>query len=210
MGARRHPSSHAAAGISVDAIAAAGLAVIRRDGVRGLTMGAVAELLDVRAPSLYHHVRGKAELLELVAANAFAAFDDDREAYERVADLDEWIALTTAGSLRLYEFYAGHPGLAHLIQTTAGDRGSGNRAALVEAQIDALRRIGVPGQVARELFETSARWTLAAIAAEAPDKPGEPGEPGEPGRNREMFARGLELMMRGIRSEVETRARSGR
>lgn len=193
MTGRRHPSSHAAAGISREAIVDAGLTVIRDHGVPGLTMAAVAESLDVRAPSLYHHVRSKAELLELIAANAFAGFDDDRAAYDRVGNLDEWIALTTTGALRLREFYAGHPGLARVIQATARHRGEGNRAALVRAQIVALTRIGVPERQASEVFETSSRWTLAAIAAESPD---------DADRNEALFRHGLELMMRGIRAEL--------
>lgn len=199
MAARRHPSSHAAAGISVDSIVDACLAVIRRDGVGGLTMASVAGLLDVRAPSLYHHVRSKGELLELVAANAFADFEDDRSAYDEVAELDEWIALTTAGALRLRAFYAGHPGLAQVIQATTGDRGEGSRAALVEAQIVALTRIGVPAEQAREVFETSARWTLAAIAAEPS---------GQDARNLALFESGLRLLMLGIRVELGPRTRS--
>lgn len=199
MDNRRDPSSHAAAGIGVDAVVDAGLAVIRERGVAGLTMAAVADRLAVRAPSLYHHVRGKAGLLELIAANAFTAFDDERDAYVRVADLDDWIALTTTGALRLREFYAGHPGLAALIQTTTGSRGDGSRAALVRAQIVALTRIGVPEDLASDVFETSARWTLAAIAAESP---------GDPERNEALFRHGLDLLMSGIRAELEPRARS--
>ncbi|MDX6279849.1 MAG: hypothetical protein QOH03_920, partial [Kribbellaceae bacterium] len=44
----REASSHAAAGISVAAIVAAALVVIRENGVDGLTMRSVAERLEVR------------------------------------------------------------------------------------------------------------------------------------------------------------------
>ena len=77
---RRDPSSHAAAGITVPAIADAALAVIRTNGVDGLTMRAVAERLHVRAPTLYHHVRNKSDLLDLVARNAFDQFAADNAA----------------------------------------------------------------------------------------------------------------------------------
>jgi hypothetical protein len=57
--------------------------------------------------------------LDLVAQEAFGAFAADRDAYDDVASVDEWIVLTTSGTLRLREFYASHPGLAALIQATA-------------------------------------------------------------------------------------------
>ncbi|GAA1528168.1 TetR/AcrR family transcriptional regulator [Kribbella lupini] len=186
----RDASSHVAAGLTVAAIVDAALAVIRVDGVGGLTMRSLAERLAVRAPSLYHHVRNKDELLELVARNAFDAFAADRTAYAEVRTLDDWIAVTTSGSHRLRAFYAEHPGLAALIQTKATpyrDVGDGSRAALVRAQIGALVALGVPESTARETFETIAHWTLAAVAADGPD---------------ELFSAGLDLLMLGVRSRL--------
>ncbi|MGC4942642.1 TetR/AcrR family transcriptional regulator [Kribbella sp. DT2] len=186
----RDASSHASAGLTVASIVDAALAVIRADGVAGLTMRSLAERLAVRAPSLYHHVRNKDELLELVARNAFDAFAADRTAYAEVRTLDDWIAVTTTGSHRLREFYAEHPGLAALIQAKATpyrDQGDGSRAALVRAQIRALVTLGVSEAVARETFETIAYWTLAAVAADGPD---------------ELFGAGLDLLMLGVRSRL--------
>ncbi|WP_433159877.1 TetR/AcrR family transcriptional regulator [Kribbella sp. CA-247076] len=188
----RHPSSHAAAGISVNAIADAALAIIKTKGVNGLTMRAVAERLRVRAPSLYHHVRSKDELLDLVARNAFDQFTAGLAAYEDIRSVDDWIAVTTAGALELRAFYADHPGLAALIQAKATpdrDRGDGSRAELVRVQIRSLVGLGVPEPQAREIFETSAHWTLAAVVA----------EPTTPDR----FKDGLELFMDGVRARLD-------
>ncbi|WP_406052924.1 TetR/AcrR family transcriptional regulator [Kribbella sp. NBC_00889] len=190
---RRDPSSHAAAGISVTAIADAALAVIRGDGVDGLTMRSVAERLNVRAPSLYHHVHNKDELLDLVARNAFDQFTGDNAAYQGVRSVDEWIAVTKAGALELRAFYADHPGLAGLIQAKATpdrDRGEGSRAELVRAQIDSLVDLGVPESQARHLFEVSARWTLAAVVAESSG-------------TADLFGDGLELFMDGLRARLQ-------
>ncbi|MEV0795959.1 TetR/AcrR family transcriptional regulator [Kribbella sp. NPDC050459] len=187
---RRDPSSHAAAGISVAAIADAALAVIRTDGVDGVTMRAVAERLRVRAPSLYHHVHNKSELLDLVARNAFDQFTADTTAYEELTTVDEWIELTRSGSLELRAFYADHPGLAGLIQSKAApdrDRGAGSRAALIRAQIEALVRIGVPESDVRHLFEVTARWSLAAVVSDPPD---------------DLFAAGLDLFLYGVRARL--------
>ncbi|TCO21109.1 TetR family transcriptional regulator [Kribbella steppae] len=195
---RRDPSSHTAAGISASTIADAALAIIRADGVAGLTMRSVAERLEVRAPSLYHHVHNKDELLELVARNAFDQFAADLTAYDEIHTVDDWIAVTTAGSLELRDFYADHPGLAGLIQAKATpdrDQGEGSRAELVRAQIRSLVDLGVPEPQARAIFESSAHWTLAAVVA----------EPIRSDRFKDgpdRFSDGLDLFMDGVRARL--------
>jgi AcrR family transcriptional regulator len=188
----RDRSSHTAAGITIAAIVDAALTVIRADGLDGLTMRAVAERLHVRAPSLYHHMRNKSELLDLVARNAFDQFAADSAAYGELRTVNEWIELTRSGSLELRAFYAEHAGLAGLIQSKATpdrDQGAGSRAELVRAQIDALVRIGVPEPAARHVFEVTARWTLAAVVAESVDGP-------------DHFADGLDLFLHGVRARL--------
>jgi TetR/AcrR family tetracycline transcriptional repressor len=53
--------------ITREALAAAGLAVLRRDGLDALSMRKVAAELGVRAASLYWHVKDKEELLDLLS-----------------------------------------------------------------------------------------------------------------------------------------------
>ncbi|MFC9691501.1 TetR/AcrR family transcriptional regulator [Kribbella sp. NPDC056951] len=188
----RAPSSHTAVGITVAAIADAALAVIRAVGVDGLTMRGVAERLGVRAPTLYHHVRNKAELLDLVARNAFDEFASDETAYEDLRTIDEWIALTRSGSLEFRAFYADHPGLAALMQAKATpdrDQGAGSRALLVRVQIESLVRLGVPGPQARHFFEVTARWGLAAVVAESTI-------------TEDLFSDGLDIFLAGLRSRL--------
>ena len=52
------------------AIAAAARELVETKGVDGLTMRAVAEQLGIRAPSLYKHVQGKADLELAVMVSA--------------------------------------------------------------------------------------------------------------------------------------------
>lgn len=188
----REPSSHQAAGVSVAAIVAAALALIAERGVTGLTMNGVAERLGIRSPSLYYHVRDKSALLDLVAQDAFGEFASDWNAYGEVGSVDEWIALTRSGTLRLREFYAAHQGLAALIQATATrdrDQGMGSRASLVGAQIQALVRLGVPEPEAHHIFEACARWTMAAVAAESHVGGG---------YDDDLFRRGLDWLLHGV------------
>lgn len=65
--ARKAPDAAKAPAITREALAAASLDVLRRDGLDALSMRKVAAELGVRAASLYWHVQDKEELLDLVA-----------------------------------------------------------------------------------------------------------------------------------------------
>ena len=192
----REPSSHQGAGVTVAAIVAAALALIAERGVAGLTMSGVAARLGIRSPSLYYHVRDKSALLDLVAQDAFGEFEADWDAYGEVGSVDDWIALTRSGTLRLREFYAAHQGLAALIQASATrdrDQGVGSRASLVGAQIRALIRLGVPEPEAHHIFEACARWSMAAVAAESHVGGG---------YDDDLFRRGLDWLLHGVRASL--------
>lgn len=57
---------------SLPQIVAAGREALARDGLDGLTMAQVAERVGVRAPSLYKRVRGRSDLVRLVAQDVLA------------------------------------------------------------------------------------------------------------------------------------------
>ena len=85
---------------SLDEIVRAGRRLLESAGLDGLTMQAVADSVGVRAPSLYKRVRGRAELVALIAeATAHELGDelvplpgeagvDDRDALGRVDEID--------------------------------------------------------------------------------------------------------------------------
>lgn len=52
---------------SIDEIVAAGRSILEAEGRAGLTMQRVAAAVGVRAPSLYKRVRGRADLVRLIA-----------------------------------------------------------------------------------------------------------------------------------------------
>src|SRR5258708_9477969 len=54
-------------GLSRERLVGAALDLIQEEGLEGLTMRALAESLQVKAASLYWHVRDREELLELLA-----------------------------------------------------------------------------------------------------------------------------------------------
>lgn len=67
--------------ISKEAIIEAALIILNRDGIEKLTMRTLASELNIKAASLYWHVKNKEELYELIAdtlcENAFALDETD-------------------------------------------------------------------------------------------------------------------------------------
>jgi len=76
---------------SVDEIVAAGRSILETDGLDGLTMARVADMVGVRAPSLYKRVRSRGDLIRLLANDAGgelgAALDDAATSGDPGSDL---------------------------------------------------------------------------------------------------------------------------
>ncbi len=95
------------AGLSRDDVVAAAAELIDEIGYHELTMGLLAQRLGVRAPSLYKHVDGLADLQHRVAALAMTELGDAvRDAMQGRAGRDALTALLTA--TRAY--VTAHPG----------------------------------------------------------------------------------------------------
>lgn len=186
--------------MSRQAIAGAALELIRTDGLAGITMRAVARRLSIQAPSLYEHVSGKDDLLDLVVQEAFDDFEANIADYERVESIGDWLESVKEGSLALRAFYLRHPGLAGLMVRKLSphrDRLGGSRAALVRAQLDSLVRLGIDERRGRPLFDATALWSLSAIAAEGVIET----DVSESERES-RYRRGLTLMLDGLRSAL--------
>ena len=61
-------------GLDHEAVIVAGFSILDRNGVDGVTLRAVADLLDIQSPSLYSHVAGLQGLLDDLAIAATRAF----------------------------------------------------------------------------------------------------------------------------------------
>ena len=94
-------------GLDHDDVLRAGVQVLDRHGVDGVSLKAVADLLEVQPPSLYSHVAGLGGLLDDLALAATADFGDTlRDAAVGVAGDDAVRAFATA-----YRAWAlAHPG----------------------------------------------------------------------------------------------------
>lgn len=71
---------------SIAGIVAAGRRILEAEGLEGLTMQAVAVAVGVRAPSLYKRVRGRAELVHLVANDVATELAVHLDGATRAAD----------------------------------------------------------------------------------------------------------------------------
>ena len=199
MSSRSNPTP-----ITRERIANVALTMIRRDGVASLTMRAIADELGVRAASLYHHIRDKDALLDLVV-NAVGVEFGPRVIveYSTVTTLDDWIDVTRRVALEAYDFHAEHSGVASLMLARAFrvNRDDPVRhpdtSAIASAEIDALVRCGLPNAEATDIYQTAARWTLAEIAAETSQSTG------DHALGRHYFEHGHELLLIAIRHTVE-------
>ena len=172
--------------------------IVRTDGVAKLSMRGLASALGIQAPTLYHHVRDKAALLDLISAEAFTSLDRPEGAYDQVATLAEWAAILRNDVVRLRELYQAHPGLARAVVDHARMEDAGTQDTAFEPpELAALVRLGVPREPARRTVEAAARWTMAALASED--------SVADPLLRDTLFHDGLNLLLLGMISELASR-----
>lgn len=183
-------------GITQGDIVDAALQIVRNDGVAKLSMRGLARALDIQAPTLYHHVRDKAALLDLISAAAFASLDRSPGAYEQVSTLAEWTAVVRDDIIRLRALYRSHPGLARAVvdHGRMEDVGGGDET-LEPPELAALIRLGVPPEPARRTIEAGARWTMATFASEDSVT--------DPAVRERLFHDGLGLLLLGMERQLE-------
>ncbi|GIG63983.1 TetR/AcrR family transcriptional regulator C-terminal domain-containing protein [Phytomonospora endophytica] len=91
--------------IDAKLIARTSLDLLKDVGLEGLTMRAVAKELDVKAPALYWHVKGKQELLDEMAEVMFAEAVDGLESPRRDEPWEDWLLATTRRLRRVMLHY---------------------------------------------------------------------------------------------------------
>jgi AcrR family transcriptional regulator len=144
--------------ITLETIAAAALAVLDGEGLAALTMRRLAAELHVEAPSLYHHVRGKDALLDLVAVHvtnqAPLVVSRARTPQGRIRDL----------VLAYREAMLAHPNVFGLLmQLRSESPGLLNSA---NAVLDELLACGLSPRAARERYLHCAAYVNGWIAVE--------------------------------------------
>lgn len=144
-------------GLTRDSVADAALRLLDRDGRAALTMRRLAQELGISAPSLYAHVSGKADLLEMVI--------------ERVL---ETVELPTASGTRAEDLIAGfsayrraliaHPGVALLI--VDNPRPTAVSVRLAERSLTLLTSGGAPLPEALDRHVTAFAFLIGWVLQE--------------------------------------------
>ncbi|MEV1176238.1 TetR/AcrR family transcriptional regulator C-terminal domain-containing protein [Nonomuraea sp. NPDC049784] len=157
------------AGLDRERIAAAAVALVDRDGLERFGVRRLAEELEVDPMSIYHHIKGKAALLdaisEAVLAEVAAAADDAPHHWEE-------IARRTAHGYR--EMAYRHPRVFPLLATRA--QTSPVALTALERLVTAMRKADLPDQVVADaplmLFGFLNGYLLAVLSSGS-DKTGD-------------------------------------
>jgi AcrR family transcriptional regulator len=164
-------------GLSRDRVIEAAAAVADRSGLAGVTMRSVGAELGVEAMSLYHHVRGKDDLVDGLADWVFALIAVPRPG-------GEWRSEMVLRAESARAALSAHPWGLGMIESrrAAGD-------ALLrhhDAVLGCLREGGFPATLAAHAFSAIDSYTYGFVLTEV-------NLPFEPGESADEFVTGLSL-----------------
>ncbi|MFD4396461.1 TetR/AcrR family transcriptional regulator [Kitasatospora sp. NPDC058478] len=130
--------------LTKERIVDAGMAVFAEVGYHNLSMRQVADRLDAHAGSLYYHVRGKDELLTLMADRVCRqAYDTGTGALAALPPDATWRDRVEAQATTLRRSIRQHPGGALLLAESPGVLSSGG-LSLMERLLRTLLDAGLP------------------------------------------------------------------
>jgi AcrR family transcriptional regulator len=136
------------------------LAVIAHDGVQALTMRRLAARLGVVPGALYHHVRNKERLHDLVLDNVLAEVDFNID-----PSLD-WTEQLRVLAHRLRQVLEAHPGVAGILKTR--DPLGPHSLALAEAFLGPLQAAGFADREAGLAFFLLVDYTIGFAVGGTP------------------------------------------
>ncbi|MEU1659601.1 TetR family transcriptional regulator [Streptomyces griseofuscus] len=130
--------------LTKERIVDAGMAVFAEVGYQNLSMRQVADRLDAHAGSLYYHVRGKEELLALMADRVCRrAYDAGTAALAALPSAAVWQDRVEAQATALRAQIKEHPGGAQLLAESPGMLSTG-AFSLMERLLRTLLDGGLP------------------------------------------------------------------
>jgi TetR/AcrR family tetracycline transcriptional repressor len=135
-----------------DRVVTEALAAIAQDGVQALSMRSLAARLGVVPGAVYHHVRNKQQLQDLVLDNVLAEVD---------VHLDSslgWTGQLTILAHRLRQVLEAHPGVAGILKTR--DPLGPHSLALAEAFLEPLQAAGFGDRQAGLAFFLLVDYTI--------------------------------------------------
>jgi AcrR family transcriptional regulator len=185
-------------GLDRDDVIAAALRIIDDDGLRALSLKAVADALDVQSPSLYSHVDGLRGLLDALAIAVTAEFGETlRDSVVGVAGDDAVAAFAHA-----YRTWAtAHPGRyeVSLRKLDTAEKLTAGRSA-IDTMDRVLAAYGLSGADATAAGRTLRAALHGFCTLESADSLGR-------GRHDASFSFLVDLFISGIRAGAEAPAR---
>ena len=192
MSTSRGPGQRA--GLDTVQVLAAARAVLREDGIQALSLRAVARRLGVAPNTLYSHVAGKDDLLDLVLDDVLGGVAVPAEEEVR---RDPWGAVR-AIMLDSYDVLLAHPGLVPAYLDRQGARGvQARRLGVVTMR--ALGNAGLDEESAREAMRVLIVNTVGFAAFSARPEGAGAGVIGAD-ELRRNFENGLDWLLAGIGS----------
>jgi TetR/AcrR family tetracycline transcriptional repressor len=140
--------------------------LVDADGLDALTLRALGGRLGVKAPTLYWHVRNKAELLDALGD---AIMDDALESIPDPRPGSSWQEWLLAALVELRRALLAHGDGARIV---SGARSSLRRADFSERAMSTLVDRGVPLQNARLTVLAAERYTVGYVIEEQAPEPG--------------------------------------
>jgi TetR/AcrR family transcriptional regulator, tetracycline repressor protein len=134
--------------------------LVDAEGLDALTLRALAGRLGVQAPTLYWHVKNKAELLDALAD---AIMDDALDTVPDAGPKGEWQGWLLAALLELRRALLAHPDGARIV---SGARYSMRRADFSERAMSTLAAHGLELQRARMTVLVGERYTVGYVLEE--------------------------------------------
>jgi AcrR family transcriptional regulator len=184
-------------GLDHEAVISAGFSILDRNGTDGVTLRAVADLLDVRSPSLYSHVAGLQGLLDDLAIAATAAFGAAlRDSAVGVAG-DEAIRAFAASYRRWAMTHPARYGLTLRSVDHSHRRRAGSDA--VETMDAILAHYGLEPREARRVGRSLRASLHGFVTLQAADSLGR-------GDHDASFDALIDLFLDGLRSRVVARS----
>ena len=155
-------------GLTRERLVEAALELIDKEGLEGLSMRALAERLQVKAASLYWHVRDRDELLDLLA-------DAILDSVSRTRQRSSWRETVQAAAGALQHSVSAHKDANRILLEVPGALGRSDVARDLAA---AFRSAGLQDGEAADV----ARMVMTQVVAAPSDIPDEPGarSAGEP------------------------------
>lgn len=194
--------------ITREALVAAGMAVLRREGLDALSMRKVAAELGVRAASLYYHVQDKEQLLDLLADSVVW---DAR----KLATTGDWERCLREAAHAYYRHLHANRDAARLM---AGRRTPGpNLLYVLDVMMGRLHAGGFSDADAAWATLTMATYVQGFVLQEQSPKPALKEKPSGVGQypniaalidvlmgddSQELFAFGVERIIDGLRTRL--------